>query len=75
MNDFSNFISNASNVLWNSVLLFLLCGSGIWFTLTLGFVQIRRFGIGWNKLFGGMTLINEEAVTEGRALLAAIVST
>lgn len=79
MNAFSDLISNASNVLWNTVLLFLLCGSGIWFTLTLGFVQIRRFGMGWNKLFGGMfsksgKATKEEGMSSFQAVATAIAA-
>src|SRR5476649_1263566 len=32
------------DLLWNSVLIYLLIGTGIWFTWRSGFIQIRHFG-------------------------------
>ncbi|HGM5491840.1 TPA: alanine/glycine:cation symporter family protein [Serratia fonticola] len=41
MTDLINFINN---ILWGSVLIYLLLGTGIYFTLRTRFIQIRRFG-------------------------------
>lgn len=38
------YITLASGHLWNDVLIVLLLGTGLWFTLTTSFVQIRLFG-------------------------------
>ncbi|MCT4701858.1 sodium:alanine symporter family protein [Enterobacteriaceae bacterium H20N1] len=40
MTDFLHFIND---VLWGSVLIYLLIGAGIWFTFRCGFVQFRYF--------------------------------
>ncbi|WP_058912171.1 alanine/glycine:cation symporter family protein [Entomohabitans teleogrylli] len=40
MQDVLNFISD---LLWGSVLIYLLLGAGIWFTLSSGFIQFRYF--------------------------------
>ncbi|WP_435947139.1 alanine/glycine:cation symporter family protein [Dryocola sp. BD586] len=40
MNDFLQFIND---VLWGSVLIYLLIGAGLWFTFRCGFVQFRYF--------------------------------
>ncbi|AHF73611.1 alanine-sodium transport protein [Candidatus Sodalis pierantonius str. SOPE] len=40
MADLLNFINN---LLWDSLLIYLLLGTGIWFTLRTGFIQIRHF--------------------------------
>lgn len=45
-----------NSLLWDHVLIFLLCGTGIYFTVRLGFVQVRHFGTGVKELFGGMSL-------------------
>ena len=50
MQQFSDIIRQCSDFLWNNILLFVLCGSGIFFTFRLGFVQIRRFGEGMRRL-------------------------
>ena len=41
---FTTFIEQFSDVLWNSLLLFLLVGTGVYFTVRLRGVQVRRFG-------------------------------
>ncbi|MFI8415101.1 alanine/glycine:cation symporter family protein [Serratia sp. NPDC078593] len=41
MTDLINFINN---ILWGSVLIYLLLGTGIYFTLRTRFIQIRHFG-------------------------------
>lgn len=41
MTDLINFINN---ILWSSVLIYLLLGAGIYFTLRTRFIQIRHFG-------------------------------
>ncbi|MGU9537719.1 alanine/glycine:cation symporter family protein, partial [Clostridium tepidum] len=38
--DFLNVVKGINNVLWNYVLIFLLCGTGIIFTISLKFVQV-----------------------------------
>ena len=49
-------VTQASDYLWNWVLLILLVGTGLYFTLRLRFVQVRRFGEGMRRLFGGFSL-------------------
>ena len=40
MTDLMNFINN---ILWGSVLIYLLLGTGIYFTLRTRFIQLRHF--------------------------------
>ena len=53
MEAFSAGIANVSDFIWNTILLYLLVGTGIFFSIRLKFVQVRRFGNGWRRLFGG----------------------
>ena len=62
---FTTFIEQFSDVLWNSLLLFLLVGTGIYFTVRLRGVQVRRFGEGFRRVFGGFTLRGKKADAEG----------
>ena len=39
----SQLVSQASDFLWNVVLIILLCGTGIYFTIRLRFIQVRKF--------------------------------
>ena len=53
MDQFAAIVKQASDFVWNSVLLYVLVFTGILFTLRLGFIQIRKFGTGWREMFGG----------------------
>lgn len=45
-----------NTVLWDYLLLFLLVGTGIFYTLKLRFIQVRKFGQGMKLLFGGFSM-------------------
>ena len=61
--------------LWdNNILLFLLCGTGIYFTIRLKFVQICKFGEGWKKLFGGFSLRGKKAGKHGMSSFQALTT-
>ncbi|MCE1787519.1 sodium:alanine symporter family protein, partial [Enterobacter hormaechei] len=40
----TELISFFNSILWGSVLIYLLLGAGIYFTIRTGFIQIRHFG-------------------------------
>ena len=46
------FVATTNSWLWDYLLLFLLCGTGIYFTIRLKFVQVTRFGEGMKRVFG-----------------------
>ncbi|MBU3142408.1 sodium:alanine symporter family protein [Clostridium sp. CF012] len=52
--DFLSIIKSINEILWGYVLIFLLCGTGIYFTVTLRFVQVRKFKAAFKKTFGGI---------------------
>lgn len=60
MDALSQSVAQASDFLWNVVLIIVLCGTGIYFTFRLKFIQIRRFAEGWKLVFGGLTLKGEK---------------
>lgn len=43
---FTQIVEQASDILWNYLLLFLLVGTGIFFTIKLHFVQLSSFADG-----------------------------
>ena len=49
-------VSKINECLSNYVLVFLLLGVGIWYTVKTRCVQVRCFKEGWNKVFGSLTL-------------------
>ena len=71
---FTAAIERASDILWNSLLLFLLVGTGVFFTIRLRGVQLRRFGEGFHRVFGGFTLRGKKADDQGRSSFQALAT-
>lgn len=74
MDQFNQFISSVSTFFWNNILLFLLCGTGIWFTFSLGFIQVRKFGEGMRRLFGNFRLNGKKAGKDGMSSFQALTT-
>ena len=53
-------VDSANDVLWNVILIVLLCGTGIYYTIRLRFIQIRKFGEGFRQVFGNLSLKGEK---------------
>lgn len=47
-----DLVKEANGYLWNVILIFLLCGTGIYYTFRLKFIQVRKFAEGWKLVFG-----------------------
>ena len=60
MDAVTNFVSQASDILWNVVLIILLCGTGIMFTVRLKFIQVRKLKEGFRLVFGSMGKKNSD---------------
>lgn len=54
-------VSQASDFLWNVVLIILLCGTGIYYTIRLRFIQVRKFKEGCKLVFGYMRIKGEKS--------------
>ena len=53
---------------------FLLVATGIYFTVRLGFVQLRKFGEGMRRLFGGFSMKGARAGKEGMSSFQALTT-
>ena len=71
---FTAAIERASDILWNSLLLFLLVGTVVFFTIRLRGVQLRRFGEGFHRVFGGFTLRGKKADDQGMSSFQALAT-
>ena len=49
-------VQTVNSWLWDYLLIILLCGTGVYFTFRLRFIQIRKFGMAMKKVFGGFSL-------------------
>ena len=72
----TNIVAAVNDVLWNKylLLLFLLLGSGIFFTIRTGFVQIRKFGEGMRLVFGNISLKGKAAGKDGMSSFQALAT-
>ena len=74
MQQLAPMVKSISDFFWNNILLFLLFGTGIWFTLRMRFIQVRRFGHGLARLFGGFSLNGKKADHEGMSSFQALTT-
>ena len=72
----TNIVAVVNDVLWNKylVLLFLLLGSGVFFSIRTGFVQVRKFGEGMRLVFGNISLKGKAAGKDGMSSFQALAT-
>lgn len=54
------------------ILMFLLVGSGVYFSIRTRFVQVRHFPQAWKRVFGGFSLKGDKAGKEGMSSFQAL---
>ena len=72
-----SLVTQVNGYLTDYILIFLLVGTGLWFTLKTNFVQVRCFGEGMKKVFGGLSLRggkNKSGLSSFQALATAIAA-
>ena len=62
------------DVLWDYILLFLLLGTGLFFTIRLKGVQFRKFGEGFKNTFKNMNLNGEKADKKGMSSFQSLTT-
>ena len=70
-------VSKINEYLSNYILIFLLVGVGLWYSIKTRFVQVRCFGEGMKKFFGEMNLrggAQKSGMTSFQALATAIAA-
>ena len=71
----NTFVNHANHYLWGVFFLIpLLCGTGIFFTIRLRFVQVRYFGLAARYLFGGASLFGKKADQSGMSSFQALAT-
>lgn len=63
-----------NGVLWGEVLIVVLVGCGIMFTVYLRGIQVRKFGRAFKQVFGGFTLKGEKAGAEGMSSFQSLAT-
>jgi len=60
MDTILTLVNKGNDFLWSFLLLILLCGTGIYYTIRLKFIQVRKFGEGCKHVFGHFSLNGEK---------------
>lgn len=53
-------VTKGNDFLWSFLLILLLCGTGLYYTIRLKFIQVRKFGEGCKQVFGHFSLNGEK---------------
>ena len=72
-----SIVQTINSYLSDYVLIILLIGVGLWYTIKTGFVQVRYFGYGMKKTFGDLKLFGEKqeaGMSSFQALATAIAA-
>ena len=70
----SQAITAVQSFLWDGLLILLLCGTGLFFTIRLKGIQLRRFGSGLREMFSGFSLKGEKAGKHGMSSFQAVTT-
>lgn len=71
-------VKSANGLMWNFLLLVILCGTGIYYTFRLRFIQVRKFGEAFKLVFRNIKLKGEKSkngeMSSFQALATAIAA-
>ena len=73
----SQIVEGVNSFLWDGALLVLLLGTGIFYTINLKFIQVRKFKEGMKRMFGNFSLhgkSTERGLSSFQALATAIAA-
>jgi AGCS family alanine or glycine:cation symporter len=73
MDNLLEIVKSINGVIWNYMLIFLLCGTGIYFTFKLKFVQVVKFGESFKLVFGKIKF-GKKAGADGMSSFQALAT-
>ena len=77
MDQLYSVVCKINGMLSDYILVILLIGCGLWFSIKTRFVQVRCFGEAWHAVFGNIKLkgeMNKSGLSSFQALTAAIAA-
>lgn len=74
MDFISEIVLKINHVMWDVLLIVLLCGTGIYFSLRLRFVQVRKFTKGFKLTFGSIKFHGAAADAEGMSSFQSLAT-
>ena len=69
--DIAKIVDSVNSILWDNILIFLLVGIGIFYTLYLGLPQFRKLGKAFKYTFGGVFTKKEEKEEAGEGEMSS----
>ena len=70
----NDIVLAVQSVLADKILIVALVGTGLWFSFNLGFIQVRGFGEGFRRTFGGLFSKSGKAGKEGMSSFQALAT-
>ncbi len=67
-------VNSVNRILWDYILIFFLVGVGIYYTIRLRFIQVRKFGAAIKMFLGGVSLSGEKAGKSGMSSFQAVAT-
>lgn len=74
MDQLLSIVKFLNSCLWDFGLLFLLRGTGIYFTIRLRFVQVRKFGAACKAVFGNIKFFGNKAGKDGMSSFQSLAT-
>lgn len=74
MEQLNSIVLSVNDALTGSILIIALLGAGIWYSFRLGFIQVRGFGEGMRRTFGGLFHKKGEAGKDGMSSFQALAT-
>lgn len=74
MDQLTTLVSQVKDFIWDNLLLYILILTGIIFSIRLKFIQVRKFGEGMRRVFGGINLFGKQADKDGMSSFQALAT-
>ena len=74
METLNNVVLTIQNYMSNYILVIALLGAGLWFSIRLGFIQVRGFGESMRRTFGGLFSKKGAAGKDGMSSFQALAT-
>lgn len=74
MDTLNNIVLTIQHYLADIILIIALLGAGFWFTIRTGFIQVRGFGEGMRRTFGGLFGKKKDAGNDGMSSFQALAT-
>ena len=74
METLNNIVLTIQNYMSNYILVIALLGAGLWFSIRLGFIQVRGFGESMRRTFGGLFSKKGKAGKDGMSSFQALAT-